>query len=121
MTCAGRLAGLALVAALPGCATTPFPTEPYLAFGSEPFWSLEIDNGRLRFNSTVDPVVEMPSPPIRRTVAGYRIELPQVRVDIIRRPCMEEDGRQYPHLVRARGPGYALRGCGGLPPQEPYR
>ena len=120
MTPAGRLAGLALVSALTGCATTTsFPTEPYFASGSEPFWSLEIENGRLRFDSMIDPIIDIETPRIRRTANGYWISFSGVRIDIIRRECEEEDARVYPHTVRAIGPGYTLRGCGGLPPQEP--
>jgi len=122
MISAGRFACLALVAALAGCATTTsFPVEPYFASGSEPFWSLEIGNGRLRFDSTIDPIVDIETPPIRRTANGYRIGFSRVRIHIIRRPCEEEDARIYPHTVRAIGPGYALRGCGGLPPQDQGR
>ena len=96
------------------------PGEPYLALGTEPFWSLSIERDRMTFDVNDEPPVTVVRP-ARETVAnGYRYRTPRMVVDIVRVDC--NDGmtdRTFEHEVTVRLDGRRFEGCGGaiLPPE----
>lgn len=88
--------------------------EPYGAAGGEPFWSLEIADGRLYFGVN-DEVAIVPAP--RPLVTGngrtrhYRA--PGIDVLLRRENCELEDERVYADTVTVRAGHWTVEGCGG--------
>jgi uncharacterized membrane protein len=87
---------------------------PYGAAGSEPFWSLEIADGRLYFGVN-DDVVMVPTP--RAIVTGNgrirRYTAPGISVLLKRENCELEDERTYADTVTVIAGHWRVEGCGG--------
>lgn len=116
---------LALLAplALAACMTTPADDgyyddrgmgEPYRAIGTEPFWSLEIENGTMRFNTpdgfaaSDSNFAFTPDPRLGDVYQGQRI-----RATIIDRDCSDGmSDRTYPDTVTVEIGTQVWRGCG---------
>lgn len=94
----------------PGASALP----AYMAAGGEPFWSLEIADGRLSFGVN-DETVIVPAPRPRMTRDGsIRIyEGEGISVRLRRRACELEDERVYADEVTVRAGHWTVRGCGG--------
>ena len=108
---------LLFVLALAGCATTPASPEAerYRAIGTEPFWSVTIENGRLTFEGVSRPTIVIAAPIARPTINGRRYETPRLTVDITRTPCSDGmSDRLYPDTVRVDISGEQLSGCGDV-------
>ena len=88
--------------------------EPYGAAGGEPFWSLEIGNGRLYFGVN-DDVVIVPAPRPRVTRDGRirRYSAPGIEVLLRRENCGLEDERTYADAVTVISGHWTVEGCGG--------
>jgi uncharacterized membrane protein len=88
--------------------------QPYTAAGSEPFWSLEIADGRLYFGVN-DDVVMVPTP--RAVVTGNgrlrRYTAPGISVLLKRENCELEDERTYADTVTVIAGHWRVEGCGG--------
>ena len=114
-----------LAAAGPAAAQPPAPEgEIYTAHGTEPFWGLTFEDGKMIWSEANGDRIEVPRPrPVTR--AGVHIyRTPRLTVEI------SHDGRcndgmseyEYPDTVRIRfgrnRTGGAAQGCGGgiLPP-----
>lgn len=109
---------------------TPYPTpypgtqpglqEPYRATGTEPFWSLTIDNRDMRFEDMEGYTVVEPTPPVEPGYQGDLFQGRRIEVTIRRQPCSDGmSDRTYPDQVDLRVDGRLLRGCGG--PASIYR
>ncbi|HEU5286736.1 MAG TPA: hypothetical protein VFU20_09580 [Sphingomicrobium sp.] len=111
------LAPPALLAALvTGCITPPpAPAAPYHARGTQPDWSLIIDEQHVTFIRADQPVFREPTPVPAITAAGTTYQSPRVRVSIVHALCRDgESDRVYPDRVRVDVDGRAFHGCGGL-------
>lgn len=115
---------LALAAvALAGCATgggidrlRP-GQEAYKALGTEPFWSLTIDQRVMIFTDGSNQVrVTETTPRAINGVAGQIYRTARMEVNIVRARCSDGmSDRVFPDKVQVRVDGRAFEGCGGDP------
>jgi uncharacterized membrane protein len=107
---------LVLTCLLAGCITPPpAPPAPYHAVGTEPGWSLLIDDRELTFIGADQTMVRQPKPPVIVGVAGEIYQTPRIHVNIVHAQC--SDGRSdriYPDRVQVDVDGRRFNGCGGL-------
>ena len=119
----------AVLALLPACATIPADDglggvprgDAYLALGTEPFWSVEITDGRMAYNDADNRSVRVANPGARPSFNGRRYVSPRMTVDITATPCSDGmSDRRYADTVLVAVDGRYLRGCGGrvLPPEQ---
>ena len=86
--------------------------EPYGAAGGEPFWSLEIADGRLYFGVNEDVfIVPVPRPEVNGRMRRYRA--PGINVMLRRHNCGLEDERVYADTVTVVAGTWRVFGCGG--------
>lgn len=86
----------------------------YGAAGGEPFWWLEIADGRLLF--TIDERAIIVRLPTSRTTRDGRLRIFEndgIRVAIRREDCELDDGRTYADAVTVTAGGHIVEGCGG--------
>jgi heat shock protein HslJ len=106
---------LGLAAALAACLPHPPPAQaPYRAIGTEPGWSLLIDERQLTFIHMDGTQVRQPRPQVINGVAGEIYQTPRINVNIVHAQC--NDGmsdRIYRDKVQVRVDGRAFEGCGG--------
>lgn len=101
------------------CAMTPpsggAPTaERYRAVGTEPFWSVTIADGRMRYAAPGEAPVEVAAPAPRSTASGTRYAAPGLILETSPGPCSDGmSDRSYRDTVSARVGERALNGCGG--------
>lgn len=94
------------------------PHALYRAVGTEPFWSVTIENGGLLYEDPERRWITVRDPTHRTTLNGHRYESPDLIVDITRGRCSDGmSDRVYPDTVLVIAQGRELRGCGG--PVEP--
>jgi len=101
---------------LAGCATVPAADEDsYRALGTEPFWSVTIDDGRMTYESP-EGGFSVPAPRGQELGDGRLWETRRITLQASNQEC--SDGMSdniYPQAVRAVVDGRALNGCGGAP------
>jgi uncharacterized membrane protein len=86
----------------------------YEASGAEPFWSLEIANGRLYFGANMEVrIVPEPRPVVSRDGRTRRYRAPGINVALRRQNCLFEDGRTYADTVTVIAGDWRVEGCGG--------
>ena len=115
------LAPLALLAA---CYGPPPPAPPitpnppggvYTAAGTEPFWSLTVDDRQMIFtdrNTNVQVAQATPSGIVG--AGGEMYQTPRITLNIVHAPC--NDGmsdRTFPDRVQVDVDGRRFTGCGG--------
>lgn len=111
-----------LPAETPPISPQPVPTgEAYFALGTEPFWSVEITQGRIAYNNADGSRLAVANPGARPSLNGERYVTDSITVDITHQRC--SDGmseRTYRDTVRVTVNGRELQGCGGgvVPPSE---
>jgi heat shock protein HslJ/uncharacterized membrane protein len=91
----------------------------YGAAGSEPFWGLEIADGRLTFDNNGEVViVRAPRPLVTGNGGRRRYNAPGISVLLKREDCEMDDERVYADNVTVTISGRTFEGCGGrvLPP-----
>jgi uncharacterized membrane protein len=111
-----RLAAL-LLASLPvGCVTHPTaPAPPYRAVGTEPFWSLLIDEHGVIFTQPDAQPVRQRRPRVIVGVAGEIYRTRRINVNIVHARCGDGmSDRIYPDKVQITVNGRQFNGCGGL-------
>jgi uncharacterized membrane protein len=87
---------------------------PYGASGSEPFWSLEIADGRLYFGINDEVVlIPAPRPTITNNGRTRRYRAPGIEVILRRENCDFEDERVYADDVTVIAGHWRVDGCGG--------
>jgi uncharacterized membrane protein len=97
-----------------GDARGPERPAPYLAGGGEPFWSLEIANGRLYFGVNEDVfIVPAPRPQVTRGGRTRRYQAPGITVTMRRENCQLEDERTWSDEVTVVAGSWRVLGCGG--------
>ncbi|MDQ8755026.1 META domain-containing protein [Sphingosinicella sp. LHD-64] len=114
------IAGLAALAA---CATpaenNQIGEDAYRALGTEPFWSVTIADGQMRYETPDSRDLIVPAPEPRTSFNGHRYETERLTVDVTHQPCSDGmSDRRYADTVRVTADGRELSGCGGeiLPP-----
>lgn len=107
---------LATFLGLAACTTVPAAppaTETYRALGTEPFWSVAIESGQMRFE-TPEGGFTVAAPAPRTSFNGHRWETRRLTVDVTHAEC--NDGmsdRRFADTVMVIADGRELRGCGG--------
>ena len=86
----------------------------YRAVGTEPFWSVTIQDGRMNYDSAEGTRFSVPAPAPRTSFNGHRYETARLTVDVTHGQCSDGmSDRVYPDTVSVIADGRALRGCGG--------
>lgn len=99
---------------LSGCATiSGGEPEAYRALGTEPFWSITIANGQMRYE-TPEGGFSVPAPRGRELGDGRMWETRRITLQASNQQCSDgmSDNR-YSQTVRAVVDGRTLNGCGG--------
>lgn len=98
---------------------TPYPgqqagfQEPYRATGTEPFWSLTIDNREMRFEDAEGYSVVEPTPPVEPGYGGDLFRGRRITLEIVHQRCSDGmSDRIYPDRVNLTVDGRRLTGCG---------
>ncbi len=115
---AGGMIAAALLLALQSAGT---PTEPpgapgslYRALGTEPFWSVAIGRGQMRFETPERPGFAVPTPTPTMNPNGYVLRTRRLVVEVTRASCSDGmSDRRYTDTVAVIADGRAFRGCGG--------
>jgi heat shock protein HslJ len=115
------LAPLALLAACYGPPPPPPPITPnppggvYRAAGTEPFWSLTVDEEQMVFTDpNSNAQVSQPTPSAIVGVAGEIYQTPRINLNIVHAPCNNGmSDRTYPDKVQVTVDGRPFKGCGG--------
>lgn len=110
------LLALGTVACAGMAVTTTVPSgEPYRALGTEPFWSVTIDGGRMTYDPMEGPEVSVPLPaPAPLGNDGRRYATDRLTMEIVPGQCSDGmSDRLYADTVRVTADGRALNGCGG--------
>lgn len=106
------LASLVLLASC--MAPPPAPAAPYHAHGTQPAWSLIIDEQHVTYIGADQSVIRQPTAQPVITAAGSTYATPRIKVTIVHAQCRDgESDRIYPDRVRVDVDGRALHGCGG--------
>lgn len=97
-----------------GPALVPGGPPDYFAHGGEPFWSLDLADGRMTYRIDGEAlIVRTPSPLSTRSGSLRIYEAPDIHVFIRRRHCELDDGRTYANAVTVTAGGRTVEGCGG--------
>jgi heat shock protein HslJ len=105
------------VLAITGCVTAPppGPVPAYHALGTEPFWSLTVDQRELVFTRPDAQPVRQPRPKAIIGFAGEIYRTPRLNVNIVHAKCSDGmSDRTYPDKVQVDVDGRSFEGCGGL-------
>ena len=102
-----------------GAATfEPIPTGPepnrtanYRASGTEPFWSLTIANGEMRYERPGN-IVAADTPALSPLRNGFDFRTPLLTARFTNRPCTEASGQIVRYTVRVTVEGRTVTGCG---------
>ena len=109
-----KYALLASVVGLAACATVPAAPpvgESYRALGTEPFWSVAIEGGQMRFE-TPEGGFTVPAPAPRPSFNGHRWATPRLTVDVTHGECSDGmSDRRFADTVLVVADGRELRGC----------
>ncbi len=111
------LLALPLVALLSGCMAIPSPPPaPYRATGTEPFWSLLIDERDVTFIQPEAQPVRQPTPRVIHGFAGDIYQGRRLHLNIVRNMRCSDgmSDRVYPDKVQVTVDGRQFNGCGGL-------
>ncbi len=114
----GMIAAALLLAAQAGEAPIEPPGAPgalYRALGTEPFWSVAIGRGQMRFETPDGRRnFAVPAPPAVINANGYTLRTRRLTVEVTRAPCSDGmSDRRYADTVAVIADGRAYRGCGG--------
>ena len=91
----------------------------YDAAGGEPFWWLEIADGRIVFQIDDRSVIApAPRPFLTGRRGSYFYRTAQLVVRVRRQDCELEDGRIYADAVTVTAGGRTVQGCGGAVVRE---
>lgn len=107
---------LAALPLLAGCMSyPPPPAAPYRGVGTEPFWTLILDDRNVTFiRPEEQPIVE-PKPKPIIGIAGEIYQTRRIDVNIVHAQCSDGmSDRTYPDKVQVTVDGTRYDGCGGL-------
>jgi uncharacterized membrane protein len=111
-----RTLAFALAMTAAACAPPPGPPPaPYHGVGTEPFWSLLIDEHDITFVQPEAQPVKQPTPEVISGFAGEIYQTPRINVNIVHAQCSDGmSDRVYPDKVQVTVDGKQFNGCGGL-------
>ena len=112
-----RFIALPLVLLAGACLTAPPPPPaPYHALGTEPFWSVLIDEHDITFSQPDAQPIRQPTPRAIVGVAGEIYQTSRINVNIVHSPGCSDgmSDRIYPDKVQVTVDGRQFSGCGGL-------
>ncbi|MBB5709400.1 META domain-containing protein [Sphingomonas xinjiangensis] len=90
--------------------------QSYRALGTEPFWSLTIDNNKMRYQPADGRPVTVATPRVHTSAAGDRYQTRVMTVSITHLRCSDGmSDRVYPDTVAIRMGKLVRKGCGGNP------
>lgn len=90
------------------------PATAYRALGTEPFWGVTIERGRMTYHDAEGRRFSVPTPTARPSFNGRRYITRRLTVDITRQRCSDGmSDRSYADTVRVVADGRRLSGCGG--------
>jgi heat shock protein HslJ len=100
---------------LSACMTyPPPPPPPYRAVGTEPFWSLVIDDRDVTFIPADGQPIRQPRPQPIIGIAGEIYQTPRINVNIVHAPCSDGmSDKSYSDRVQLNVDGRRFEGCGG--------
>lgn len=102
-----------------GRALSPALPAPYAAAGGEPFWWVDIDDGRITFQVDDRVIIVAALAPLVTGDGGRRVyRTPALTVSVRRQNCDLEDDRTYADTVRVTAGGRTVEGCGGAVVRE---
>ena len=109
-----RIAFAALLS-LSACASyPPAPSTAYRANGTEPFWSLTIDDRSIAFSRPEEQPIVQPKPKVIIGFAGEIYQTLRINVNIVHTKCSDGmSDRIYPDKVQVTVDGQRFNGCGG--------
>ncbi|HTI30600.1 MAG TPA: META domain-containing protein [Sphingomonas sp.] len=103
-----------LIVALATFAAPAVGAAPYRALGTEPFWSLTIDN-HITYDPASGRTIRARTPKPQVGIAGETYRTPFIAVDIVHARCSDGMSDQtYPDTVTVRVGLRQMKGCGGL-------
>ena len=106
---------------LAGCVTVPVASETYEALGTEPFWSIRIENGRMTYDTSNGGGFSVPAPAPQESGDGRIWRTPRITLHVRHAECRDGMSEQlYVDTVRAVVDGQTLEGCGGANREVPY-
>ena len=111
-----RILAFALAVTAAACAPLPGPPPPpYHGVGTEPFWSLLIDEHDITFVQPEAQPIKQPTPKVINGFAGEIYQTPRINVNIVHAQCSDGmSDRVYPDKVQVTVDGKQFNGCGGL-------
>lgn len=111
-----RKAILAALVLLAGCMPyPPPPPAPYHGVGTEPFWSLIIDEKTITFTQPEQQPIVQPKPSPIIGIAGEIYQTQRIDVNIVHAQCSDGmSDRTFPDKVQVTVDGRRFNGCGGL-------
>ena len=100
---------------LSACMTyPPPPSAPYRAVGTEPFWSLIIDERDVTFIPAGGEPIRQPRPQPIIGIAGEIYQTPRINVNIVHATCSDGmSDKSYSDRVQVNVDGRHFEGCGG--------
>jgi uncharacterized membrane protein len=107
------LAALPLLAA---CAPVPpAPSAPYHGVGTEPFWSVVIDERNVTFTLAGEQPIVQPKPKPIVGIAGEIYRTARIDVNVVHARCSDGmSDRIYPDTLQVTVDDKRFNGCGGL-------
>lgn len=110
---AARMKCLPALLLLAGCATVPAAEQRYEALGTEPFWSIRVEGGRLIYD-TPNGGFSVLAPRGEETGDGRIWRTRRITLHIWHGECSDGmSDRVYVDNARAVVDGQTLEGCGG--------
>lgn len=106
--------------ALPECRLVPPDAAPaWTARGNEPFWTLELQGGKLTLTTGMGAetrTAQLPDPVIADGAFTYEMPEADIRLTVAETICRDSmSGMPHPQTVAVETGGETLRGCGGAP------
>jgi uncharacterized membrane protein len=89
----------------------PNRTANYRASGTEPFWSLTIANGEMRYERP-GHIVAADTPELSPLRNGFDFRTPLLTARFTNRRCTEASGQSVRYTVRVTVEGRTVNGCG---------
>lgn len=111
-----KLRGLLALTALAAPAAAHAQMSPYRAVGTEPFWSVTMERGRMIYQDPDGRRVDVRAPRPMPMRAGRRYVTPRLSLSVFRgRECSDGmSDRRYADTVRVTVDGRRMEGCGGV-------
>lgn len=98
----------------PGTPPPPPANQTYRALGTEPFWSVTIGGGTMRYDPADGRIVTVPAPRPIVGINGERYATRRLTVDITHVRCSDGmSDRTYRDTVTVTVDNRTLKGCGG--------